>query len=1154
MGGAMADQDAPDPFALGRTLGVPPSVVMANPDRARSIQADQERRRKLAVIPGLQLMYDAGASEEDISWAERFLNAGARYIARKGNATLGGVSEYLMYVGNTLDDWEAQYGSAIENENRDHSQLFLSAAVWFRMKSNKIDEWGQEHPMSPEAAEAAENFLETYKKENIWKAVTGVIDDGMGGVYYTLEGLAESLPDLVISGGVAAVAGGATRGAATAPAFALSNGLLVGGVERYANVNSFLKRHGVDLHDPDQVRAALSNSALMKEAAEDGISRGLILGFAAGISSLNPAKIGNSLVRNGVNASFGTTVSVAGEAGVQVATEGEITDPGQIVLSGATGLTTQGFVSFTGHSASMVGNRSRAEHPGNAENAANDNASSSSAANDNLPSETHSSETAPRDAESSPEQAKQSGAVNDNHPPEPPQPGAPGAGLDTNPAPLPLRAENDNVPALHGANDNGPASDAIAANDRPVSTMQGSNGSNGGALPPQSVTQLNGPSQTNGAQSNAGQQSQPGAQGGKHAPAAATAPVNSRTFTQKRPFSAADFITAVQLDIQDVLVRMAGLSSLPGYTPTERKRAISALAGNKGDITLSPTIINNMVANGGLTRAEGATLLGSSGAPVMPFEQFLTVLSKLPESERAAVTKDVAEIIMPHDQKTIDLIEKKLADETNRIANAVRGNFNDFVTHLSTLSPAKRQEVIAFFSLVTPELVVKDSGVKALISLGALTQAEADSFQKTAGGAYVVPFDKAAEAFLALPAGERAGKAWLVFPRKKDATPETDRNIPSGLHEDARVLRNQPPERIGQVEFYGLVDESRTAVPQALQTLPNSQPGVPLLSTQSGHAASATGNTSLLLTPEGVKLLQTPDPVTGQPRLSEQRVAELQAAAEQAGMLVSDGYVSVPRSELQGMMQGMDDPQLAGLSEQVAIFNGRDAFTPYAFDGVGKVNPATGQWESSPYLPPATGKQYPGAPVLTQQAALDISQIQDPVLRDLALRVARSSHIVQRHVVKPVLLERRVSHGEDPASGSAVDAITGGPHEKPKAATGFKSMEAMAWMLDKVWKYPDVQAFMQQQVAAFTPSKHGSINGITEVRYTKFNIPLSSIMDGRDPNAYFEGFTKGPNWSGGSKLVPVDFTGQILAGKIVAYEENGSIYFSVETMFPKVIP
>jgi hypothetical protein len=61
-------------------------------------------------------------------------------------------------------------------------------------------------------------------------------------------------------------------------------------------------------------------------------------------------------------------------------------------------------------------------------------------------------------------------------------------------------------------------------------------------------------------------------------------------------------------------------------------------------------------------------------------------------------------------------------------------------------------------------------------------------------------------------------------------------------------------------------------------------------------------------------------------------------------------------------------------------------------------------------------------------------------------------------------------------------------------------------------------------------------------------------MDGRDPNAYFEGFTKGPNGSSGSKLVPVDFTGQILSGKIVAYEENGSIYFSVETMFPREQP
>jgi hypothetical protein len=127
-------------------------------------------------------------------------------------------------------------------------------------------------------------------------------------------------------------------------------GLSSGGVELGNSLMEFARDNGIDTSNPDQLRSFFANPGMLDEAKKFAATRAGIIGTvdaaSAGLASktLVPQAIKSPVARGvtnvGVQIPTQGAAGAAGEAGAQLATEGEITAPGEVVAEGAGGLFT----------------------------------------------------------------------------------------------------------------------------------------------------------------------------------------------------------------------------------------------------------------------------------------------------------------------------------------------------------------------------------------------------------------------------------------------------------------------------------------------------------------------------------------------------------------------------------------------------------------------------------------------------------------------------------------------------------------------------------------------------------------------------------------------------------------------------------------------
>jgi hypothetical protein len=170
-----------------------------------------------------------------------------------------------------------------------------------------------------------------------------------------LQTVAESLPMMAapITG---AVGGGLVGGAAAGPAAPVGAiaGSITGGAlgsyftEYYASIGEFFGEQGIDMKNAAELKAAFNNTQLMQGARDhafargvpiaifDGLSMGLAGRIAKPISNLTKAVTGGRRVGAGMaselvmQAGFG----MAGEAGAQISSTGEIHDELDVLMEG----------------------------------------------------------------------------------------------------------------------------------------------------------------------------------------------------------------------------------------------------------------------------------------------------------------------------------------------------------------------------------------------------------------------------------------------------------------------------------------------------------------------------------------------------------------------------------------------------------------------------------------------------------------------------------------------------------------------------------------------------------------------------------------------------------------------------------------------------
>jgi hypothetical protein len=163
-----------------------------------------------------------------------------------------------------------------------------------------------------------------------------------------LSVISESIP-MMAGSAVAGIAGGlggslAGPGGTTA-GLAGGSGLGSFATEYSDVILEVMQKRGVDLSDEGAVRAALGNEELMAAARERGVARGIPIALFDAISFGIAGKVAGAISRGGSTISriggraaevgVQSGLGAAGEAGAQIASEGGITNPGDVLLEGA---------------------------------------------------------------------------------------------------------------------------------------------------------------------------------------------------------------------------------------------------------------------------------------------------------------------------------------------------------------------------------------------------------------------------------------------------------------------------------------------------------------------------------------------------------------------------------------------------------------------------------------------------------------------------------------------------------------------------------------------------------------------------------------------------------------------------------------------------
>lgn len=226
-------------------------------------------------------------------------------------------------VGPITDAWTA--GSRFLTARL--SQAFggdqQAAAAYYQQQAGEISKQIAAIPMSP-AATAVRDKIGALEPTGDVQAdlgnFLGVIgSDPAGFAAFLTETAVETAPSLAAAFGV----GVATRNPA---AVAMTLGTTSGLQERFTAPAEFLQERGIDISTPQGAMAAVTNPDLMREAAERGEIRGIIIGALDTISggvageALARSPILNLALQSMVQAAFGG----GGEAAAQVASGQEL--------------------------------------------------------------------------------------------------------------------------------------------------------------------------------------------------------------------------------------------------------------------------------------------------------------------------------------------------------------------------------------------------------------------------------------------------------------------------------------------------------------------------------------------------------------------------------------------------------------------------------------------------------------------------------------------------------------------------------------------------------------------------------------------------------------------------------------------------------------
>lgn len=356
-------------LALGRELGLPSGVVQAAPD----IFAKQaEQRRNTTALSSAPRLTDwlrdptnAGLAKDDVenlTWWEK--NAGAfgratgrgfRRLTAAPSVFEAGINVDLAAdAGKTYEEILAEetdrlgidqnspaYGDAMRKarlrfdalQGETSPERFLRQGAEALAVADEIIRRTQSIPMSDPAMTFRDGAL-----ANAENSVTGVFgafaEDPVGGAAFIAETAAEFLPVLAASTATTAITRTPSAGIAV-----MTGGSFL--TENTAEAVTFLQESGVDMSTPEAALEVLQNEALMEEARQRGLTRGLVIalfdaasGGVAGQTLIkNP---GGDIVAQGIaQVLFGS----GGEAAAQFAVGDEL-DVKEVVIEGLAELVT----------------------------------------------------------------------------------------------------------------------------------------------------------------------------------------------------------------------------------------------------------------------------------------------------------------------------------------------------------------------------------------------------------------------------------------------------------------------------------------------------------------------------------------------------------------------------------------------------------------------------------------------------------------------------------------------------------------------------------------------------------------------------------------------------------------------------------------------
>ncbi|MFC4353172.1 hypothetical protein ACFOW6_16605 [Fodinicurvata halophila] len=281
----------------------------------------QDQDRSFGEILGdrTQVQDDEGnvVAERRLPGPDDLFFAGSRYLTSRLSGLIGGdqqeaAAEYQRTAGEMADRiMEIPMSPAAE---RGRERLFAPAEPErIRDYRAALEAWNGEGepPEKPEAASWGEQaWLDTAQFVRAFAEQPG---DALA---FLTETAVESLPTLAAASAVTLATRNPSLGAAV-------SGGLSGTVEASIEPAQFFRERGIDISTPEGAMKAISDRALIQEAAERAGLRGTIIGVIDGLSGgiagqrLAQSPVGDMVLQSIVQAGLGG----AGEAGAQLATD-----------------------------------------------------------------------------------------------------------------------------------------------------------------------------------------------------------------------------------------------------------------------------------------------------------------------------------------------------------------------------------------------------------------------------------------------------------------------------------------------------------------------------------------------------------------------------------------------------------------------------------------------------------------------------------------------------------------------------------------------------------------------------------------------------------------------------------------------------------------